>query len=132
MTKWSLALASGVAVFHHQVLVEKAKSLFAGRGGQAYEVGVKVFQHLAPQVVNAAVRLVGDDDVKGLDREAGVVADRFRLGEPVAQIVDALLVVFGCQLAALEHAEQALNRADGDAGRGVELVAGQVLDDVSR
>jgi hypothetical protein len=30
----------------------------------------------------------------------------------------------------LEHAEQALNRADGDARGGVELVAGQLLDDV--
>jgi hypothetical protein len=50
--------------------------------------------------------------------------------EQVAQAIHALLVVFGRQLAALEHAEQPLDGADGDARREVELVALQVLDDV--
>jgi hypothetical protein len=64
-----------VAVLHHQVLVEEAEGLLVGRGGQADQVGVEVLQHLAPQVVDGAVRFVGDDDVEGLDREGGVVVD---------------------------------------------------------
>ncbi len=73
---------------------------------------------------------VGDDDVEGLDGEGGVVGDGLGLSEQVAQGIDALLIVFGRQLAALEHAEQPLDGADGDARREVELVALQVLDDV--
>jgi hypothetical protein len=119
-----------VAVFHDQVLVEEAEGLLAGRGGQADEVGIEVLQHLAPQVVDAAVGFVGDDDVEGLDGEGGVVGDGLGLSEQVAQSIHALLVVFGRQLAALEHAEQPLDGADGDARREVELVALQVLDDV--
>ncbi len=64
-----------VAVLHHQVLVEEAEGLLAGRGGEADQVGVEVLQHLAPQVVDRAVAFVGDDDVEGLDRELRVVDD---------------------------------------------------------
>jgi len=48
----------------------------------------------------------------------------------MAQAVDALFVVLGGKFSALEHREQPLDGADGDAGSGVELVALQVLDDV--
>ena len=64
-----------VVVFHHQVLVEEAEGLLAGRGGEADQVGVEVLQHLRPEVVDRAVAFVGDDDVEALDRDAGVVFD---------------------------------------------------------
>ena len=65
-----------VAVLHHQVLVEEAEGLLARRGGEADQAGVEVLQHLPPEVVDGAVRFVGDDDVEGLDRERRVVVDR--------------------------------------------------------
>ncbi|MFN8960016.1 MAG: hypothetical protein ACK5YV_00390 [Betaproteobacteria bacterium] len=64
-----------VAVFLDQVLVEEAEGLLVGRGGQANQVRIELLQHLAPEVVDGAVRLVGDDNVKGLDRERGVAVD---------------------------------------------------------
>ena len=68
-----------MAVFHHEVLIEEAEGLLAGRGGEADEVGVEVFEHLAPEVVDGAVALVGDDDVEGLDGDGRVVFDRLAL-----------------------------------------------------
>ena len=65
-----------VVVFHHQVLVEEAEGLLAGRGGEADEGGVEILQHLRPEVVDGAVAFVGDDDVEALDRDTGVVFDR--------------------------------------------------------
>ena len=59
----------------HQVLVEEAEGLLAGCGGEADEVGVEVFQHLRPQVVDGAVGFVGDDDVEHLNRDGRVVFD---------------------------------------------------------
>ncbi len=64
-----------VGVFHDQVLVEEAEGLLGGRGGEADEVGVEVFQHLRPEVVDGAVALVGDDEVEGLDGDLRVVLD---------------------------------------------------------
>jgi hypothetical protein len=70
-----------VAVLHHQVLVEEAEGLLVGRGGEADQRGVEVLEHLPPQVVDRAVRFVGDDDVEGLDRDRRVVVDRLGLLE---------------------------------------------------
>ena len=64
-------------VLHHQVLVEKTEGLLAGGGGQADQVGVEIFQHLPPQVVDRAVALVGDDEIVILQRQARVVAHIF-------------------------------------------------------
>ena len=68
-----------VGVFHDQVLVEEAEGLLGGRGGEADEVGVEVFEHLPPEVVDGAVAFVGDDDVEGLDGDGRVVVDRARV-----------------------------------------------------
>jgi len=92
-------------------------------------VGVEVFEHLAPQVVDRAVRLVGDDDVEGLDRDGRVVADRLGFLEQAFDLFGGMFVVFVGQLATLEHRVHALDGADGDARGLVEGVAGEVLDD---
>ena len=65
-----------MAVLHDEVLVEEAEGLLGGRGGEADQEGVEVFEHLAPEVVDRAVALVDDDEVEGLDRECRVVVDR--------------------------------------------------------
>ncbi len=59
-----------------------------------------------------------------------VVVDRLGLLEQAFDLFGAVLVVLVGQLAALQHAEHALDGADGDARGGVEVVALQVLDDV--
>jgi len=64
-----------VAVVHDEVLVEVGDGLFGGGGGEADEVGVEVFEDLAPEVVDGAVTFVDDDDVKGFGGDGGVVGD---------------------------------------------------------
>ncbi len=64
-----------VRVFHDQVLIEEAEGLLIGRGGEADEVGIEVFQHLRPEVVDGPVALVGDDDVEGLNGNGGIVVN---------------------------------------------------------
>ena len=74
-----------VAVFHHQVLIEKAEGLLVGRGGKADDMGVEIFQHLAPEMVDRAVAFVGDDDVEGLDGDGRVVFDGLHFFEDLLQ-----------------------------------------------
>ncbi len=64
-----------VRIFADEVLIKEADGLFAGRGGEADEEGVEVFEDLAPEVVDGAMAFVGDDEVEGLDRDGGVVGD---------------------------------------------------------
>lgn len=64
-----------VGVFGDEVLIKKADGLFGGCGGEANEEGIKVFEHLAPEVVDGAVAFVNDDDIELFDGDVGVVAD---------------------------------------------------------
>ena len=119
----------GVAVFHDQVLVEEAKGLFVGRGGQAHQISVVILQHLPPQVVDAAVRFVGDHDVKQLDGKGRVVANGLGVFEQALCALGAFFVGLGRQLFAFEQTVHALDGANDHAGAGVHLVALQVLHD---
>src|SRR5437870_7112325 len=67
-----------VAVFHDEVLIKEADGLLRRRRGEADEIGVEVFEHLAPKIVDGAVTFIGDDEVEGLDRDSGIVGDRKR------------------------------------------------------
>ena len=62
-----------IVIFHHQVLIEKAEGLLRRGSGEADQMGVEVFQHLAPEIVDRPVALVGNDDVEGLDGDGRVV-----------------------------------------------------------
>ena len=42
-------------------------------GVTADEIGVEVFEHLAPEIVDGAVAFVGDDEIEGLDRDVRIV-----------------------------------------------------------
>ncbi len=119
----------GVAVFHDQVLVEEAKGLFVGRGGQAHQIGVVILQHLPPQVVDAAVRFVGHHDVKQLDGKGRVVANGLGVFEQALCAFGAFFVGLGRQLFATQQAVHALDGADDHAGAGIHLAALQVLHD---
>jgi hypothetical protein len=62
-----------MAVFHDEVAIEKAKGLFVGRGCEADDRGVEVFQDAAPEVVDAAMTFIGEDDVEGFDGNIRVI-----------------------------------------------------------
>ena len=67
-----------MAVFADDVPFEESIGAVVRRGRQANEIGVEVFQDLAPQVVNRAVAFV-DDEVEELGRNLRVIDDRHRL-----------------------------------------------------
>ncbi len=81
-------------VFHDQVLVEEAEGLLVGRGGEADEVGIEVFEHLCPEVVDGPMAFVGDDDVEGLDGDGRIVVDGVRLFEEPFEAGDGGFLVF--------------------------------------
>ncbi len=91
---------------------------------------VEILQHLAPQVVDRAVRFVGDDDVEGLDRDRRVVGDRLGRLEQILQPGGGDFVVLSREFAAFQHRIQPLDGADGDARSGVQRVRSQMLHDV--
>ena len=117
-----------VVVLHHEVLVEEADGLLRRCRGQAEEGGVEVFEDLAPEAVDGAVALVGDDEVEGLDGDAWVVGDVLRAVVGGGELEGGLLVEVLFQLLAAEHGVEALDGADGHAADVVELVRLEVLD----
>jgi hypothetical protein len=119
-----------VAVFHHQVLIEEAEGLLVGRGGKADDMGVEIFQHLAPEMIDGAVAFVGDDDVEVLDGDGRVVLDGLNVFEDLLQTLDGFLLVFFGQIFSFEHRIEPLDGADANPRGGVEGVGGQALNDV--
>ena len=94
-------------------------------------VASKVLQHLAPQIVDGAVALVGDDEVKVLDGQVGVVAHQ--LGRlPVQLLLPApqrALLLLGVELGlAAQHGVEALDGGDAHLADRVQDVGPQPLD----
>ena len=56
-----------VSVFRDEILIEEADRLFPRRGDEADEIGVEVFEHLAPEIVGRAVAFIRDDEVLRTD-----------------------------------------------------------------
>src|SRR5207302_810497 len=118
-----------VSVLHDEVLIKEADGLLRRRGGEADEIGVEVFEHLTPEIVDGAVAFIGDDEVEGLDRDVRVVDDRRRLfPKRLAELVAGAFVDLGVDLFAAQHGVKALDGGDADAADAVELCALQVLD----
>ena len=118
-----------VRVFHHQVLTKEPEGLLVRRGRQADEVGIEIFEHLRPQIVDGPVTFIGDDDVEGLDGDGRIVVDGLGLFEESFKPDYGGFLVLFCEFSSLEHGVQALNGADADAGGHVELIAGKPLND---
>src|SRR2546422_1426388 len=93
-------------------------------------MGVEIFQHLAPEIVDRTVALVCDDDIEGVDWDRRVVFYGRGFFEELLQSLDRSLVSFFIKLLALEHGVETLDRADANLCRGVENVRGQALEDV--
>src|SRR5205814_3451664 len=118
-----------VPVFHDEVLIKEADGLLRGCGGEADEIGVEVFEYLAPKIVDGAMAFVGDDEVEGLDGDVRVVNDRRRLfPKRLAELVAGAFVDLGVNLFAAEHGVKALDGGDADAADAVELRGLEVLD----
>ena len=118
-----------VSVFHDEVLIEEADGLLGRRGGEADEIGVEVFEHLAPEIVDGAMAFIGDDEVEGLDGDVRIVNDRRRLfPKRLAELVAGAFVDLGVDLFAAQHGVKALDGGDADAADAVELRGLQVLD----
>jgi len=64
-----------VRVLHDEVLVEEAEGLLVRRRGQPDHERIEVVEHLAPNAVDRAVRLVDDDHVERLGWHGRVVLD---------------------------------------------------------
>ena len=121
-----------VGVVLDQVPAEEADGLFRRGGGQADQEGVEVLEHLPPDVVDAAVTFIDDNEVEGLDRDEGVVDDRQRLFEQrvLGLKQRALLVLLEEVGFPLEHRVEPLDGGDADLGRRGEGVFLEVLDGV--
>lgn len=87
-----------MVVFHDKVLMEETEGLLVGRGGEADEVRIEVFQHLRPEVVDGPVAFVGDGDVEGFNRNGRIVVNRLRLREEPFEAGDGGLFVLIRQL----------------------------------
>ena len=70
-----------VRVLLHEIAAKKADGLRRRRGRQPDDESVEIIEHLPPEVVDRAVALVHNDEVKGLDGQLRVVDDRLRLSE---------------------------------------------------
>ena len=67
-----------MGILADDVLLEEPVGTVVGRGGQADEIGIEIFQDLPPDVVNRAVAFVDDDEVEELGRNPAVIDDRHR------------------------------------------------------
>ena len=119
-----------VGVFADHVLIEKAEGSIVGRGGEADQEGVEVVQHLFPEVVDAPVAFVDDDEVEELNGQFRVISYRHRL--PFLPSCFAGVCLFGLfiQLFALEDGIEPLNGADIDLIVGGHKARFQAMDAV--
>ncbi len=118
-----------VVVLGHAVLMEVGDGLRRGRGGQADEKGVEVFQYLPPEVVDRAVAFIGDDEVELLDGHGRVVGDIAGAGaaQRGGQLGAGEIVRAFREFLAAQDGVEALDGADGDAANVVDVGRGQVL-----
>ena len=111
-----------MAVVADDVLLEEAVGAVVGRRGEADQAGVEVVEHLLPEVVDAAVAFVDEDEVEEFGRDFGVVGDGgrgFGLGE------FGRVDFFGgfVEFLVLQQRVEALDGRDADVGALVDEAA---------
>ena len=96
-------------------MVEKAKGLLRGRGCEANDRGVKIVQHLPPQIVDGAMTLIRDDEIEALDGDVWIVGDGRRLALQSFKGESGLFFQRRIKLLLpLQHRVKTLNRGDAD------------------
>ena len=120
-----------VRVFGNQVLIEKTQRVLGRRRGQADDRRVEIFQHLPPKAIDRPMTFIGDDEIKGLNRNVGIVGKRQRLAILGLPFLEAgLLFVFIVDLLAAQHGIQPLDRGDDDLGVGINPMRVQLLHNI--
>ena len=117
-----------VGVFSDEILIEETNGLLGRRGGEADEVGVEVFEHLPPEAVDGTMTFIGDDEIKHLDGDGGIVGDFLWATIRCADLVGGHFVSVLGQFLTAQHRVKPLNGADGHAADVIELVRGEMLD----
>ena len=104
--------------------MEKADGLSGRRRRQTNQERVEIQQHLTPQLVNGAMALVHDDEVKKLWWDARVVNHFWRRPLPrLGRIECGTLLVLRIEIGLpLQHRKQPLNRRDDDLGGRIDRV----------
>src|SRR5207245_6367834 len=119
-----------MAIFHDQVFVKEAKGLLVRCGRQADDESVEVLEHAAPLIIDAAVALICDDDVKGLDRHIGIVAYPFgRLAIYLDSLTEQRTLLL-CRVKlwlACKDGVEALNGGNADFRDRIDTIVLQVL-----
>ena len=116
-----------VAVLGDHVLVEEAVSALVGRRGEANEEGIEVIEHLLPQVVDAAVAFVDDDEVELFDRHLRVVLHHARLRNRLPDFVERDVFAGVRKLGAGQDRIHALDGADADLRMRIEAAGAEPL-----
>lgn len=65
--------------------VPNTERLFRWRGSKADQIGIEIFQHLCPEIINGAMAFIGYNNIKALNGEIWVIFNRFLLFEQVTQ-----------------------------------------------
>ena len=103
-----------MAVLADNIFIEKAKGAFVRCCGQADQKGVEVVEHLLPEVVDGAVALVDDDEVKKFWWNLCAVGYRYRLFWLPAFFRRVLLLQRRVKLLAFQNGVEALDGGDAD------------------
>ena len=109
-----------VGVFGDDVLVEEAEGAFIRRSGEADQTGIEIIENLFPQVVDAAVALIDDDEVEGLDRPCRIVADELFLFGGLLHFVERHVLGRFVDRFAAEDGIHALDGADAHLRMGID------------
>jgi len=117
----------GVVVIHHEVLFEKAESLLGGRGGEADQERVEVFENLAPEFVDGPMALVGNDEVESFDGDRGIVFDGFGQFGQIGPGFRGLRVLVLIDFFADQHGIEALDGGYADLANQVDVTAAEEL-----
>lgn len=84
---------------------------------------IEILQHPAPYAVDAAMRLIDDDQIEGLRRQRGAIGDGDR---NIRDVVVHVRVVVTADFTSLDEPEHPLNRRDGDRRRSQQTDARQL------
>ena len=101
-----------VVVFGHDVFIEEAEGTLIGGSGEANKTGIEIVQHLLPQVVDTAVALIDDDEVKRFDGHCRVVMHQLFLIFSLLHFVERYVFGRFVNRLATQDGVHALNGAD--------------------
>lgn len=116
-----------MVVIHDEVLLEKAEGLLGGRGSQADQECIEIFENLTPKIVDGAVALVGDYEIEGFNGDGGIVTDGFGKFGEIGPGLGGLFVLFVVELFTDQHGIEALDGGDAYFADEIDISAAEEL-----